>query len=156
MDWLPIYIGSVATIFLLMSLGAGIKSSTEQNFKTYAISSLSIFAELTVCSLGYVVFFFIAMMALGIAVWLVLLGLVYLPADFMNNIFGDNWSRDVVASLRPWVNRSYQTPGFFHQPIMDYSSLCVLVLAPLAGIRTLINKYHIRYTPLKKTHISKA
>lgn len=99
---------------------------------------------MTVCSLGYGVFFFVLMLSIGIAVWLVLLGLVYLPADALNNAFGGGWTENVVNSIMPYIGRSSRSPGVFHQSILDYATLSALFFAPAAGLRTTIASHKRR------------
>ncbi len=100
--------------------------------------------QMTVCSMGYGVFFFVLMLSIGIAIWLVLLGLVYLPADALNNAFGGGWTENVVNSILPYIGRSSRSPGLFNQPILDYATLSALLFSPFASLRTIIASYYRR------------
>jgi hypothetical protein len=128
------YIGIVLLSFLATSVWVGLSSPGSGRVTQRLRSCLPVTVQVTICSLGYSVFFFVLTLAIGIAVWLVLLGLVYLPADILTNAFGKQWTEHVVSSILPYVSRSSHSPGLFHQPILDYSTLCVLFLAPAAGI----------------------
>ena len=138
------YLAAVLLLFTAVSVGTKLSSSKSgepaQRFK----SALSMSMQMTICSLGYGVFFFVLMLAIGIAVWLVLLGLVYLPADALNNAFGDHWTKNVVSNIMPYVNRSGRSPGVFHQPILDYSTLCTLLFAPGAAIFSTVSSHRRR------------
>lgn len=138
------YIAAVLFIFFAVSVGTGLATAKGTDTKQRLKSSLSLGMQMTVCSMGYGVFFFVVMLAVGIAVWLVLLGLVYLPADALNNAFGDRWTENLVSSLMPYVSRSGSSPGLFHQPILDYATLSTLVFAPVAAIFSTIASYKRR------------
>ena len=138
MNNLAIYIGVVLLLFVTISLWINLAAADGGDIKQRLRSSFSVSVQMTVCSLGYGVFFFVLMLSLGIAVWLVLLGLVYLPADALNNAFGGGWTENVVNSIMPYIGRSSHSPGVFHQPILDYATLSALFFAPAAGLRTTI------------------
>lgn len=144
MNTISIYIGIILVSFLATSVWVSLATPGSNSVKQRLKSCLPLTIQLTVCSLGYSVFFFILMLAVGIAVWLVLLGLVYLPADIMNNAFGKHWAEHLVGSILPYMSRSSRTPGIFHQPILDYSTLCVLFLAPAAGIWSTVKSHNRR------------
>lgn len=129
-----IYGGIVLLLFATASLWMGLTAENGGNIKHRLKSCVPTMVQLTVCSLGYGVFFFVLMLAIGIAAWLVLLGLVYLPVDILNNALGDQLTEKVVASITPYVNRSSYSPGLFHQPILDYATLSTLFFAPVAGV----------------------
>jgi hypothetical protein len=63
---------------------------------------------------------------------------VYLPADALNNAFGDGWTENVVNSILPYIGRSSRSPGLFNQPILDCVTLSALFFAPAAAMRTTI------------------
>lgn len=137
---ISLYISIVLLLFLATAVWTSLSSAEGESVSRRLKSCLPLTFQLTICSLGYSVFFFVLMLALGIAVWLVLLGLVYLPADILNNAFGKHWTERIVSSILPYVSRSSHSPGLFHQPILDYSTLCVVFLAPAAGIWSVINR----------------
>jgi hypothetical protein len=138
------YITAVLLIFITVSLATCLTTAKGTDTKQRAKSGLSLSMQMTVCSMGYCVFFFVLMLAIGIAVWLVLLGLVYLPADALNNAFGDRWTENVVSNIMPYVSRSGHSPGLFRQPILDYATLSTLIFAPLAAIVSTIASYKRR------------
>ena len=148
---ISIYIGIVIFSFLATSAWASFSSPDSGSATQRLKSCLPLTLQVTICSLGYSIFFFVLMLAVGIAVWLILLGLVYLPADILNNAFGKHWAENVVSSVLPYVSRSSHTPGIFHQPILDYSTLCVLFLAPIAGIWSTLGSYKRRKASVKTT-----
>lgn len=133
-----IYIGVVLLLFVTTSLWINLPASNSGDIKQRLRSGFSMFIQMTICSSGYGVFFFVLMLAIGIGFWLVLLGLVYLPADALNNAFGGGWTKNVVNSILPYIGRSSHSPGLFHQPILDYATLSALFFAPAAGLRTTI------------------
>jgi hypothetical protein len=138
------YIAAVLLIFFTVSFGTCLVIPKGTDTKQRLKSGLSLCTQMTVCSMGYCVFFFVLMLAIGIAVWLVLLGLVYLPADALNNVFGDRWTQNVVGNVMPYVSRSGSSPGLFRQPILDYATLSTLFFAPMAAIFSTIVSYKRR------------
>ena len=138
MNYLTIYIVVVLLLFVTTSLWISLPVSKGGDLKQRLRAGFSMLAQMTVCSLGYGVFFFVLMVAIGIALWLVLLGLVYLPADTLNNAFGGGWTKNVVNSIMPYLGRSSASPGLFNQPILDYTTLSTFLFAPVAGLRTTI------------------
>ena len=141
---ISVYIGIVLFSFLATSVWASLSTPGSEKISRRLKASLPLTVQVTVCSFGYGVFFFVFMLAVGIAVWLVLLGLVYLPAGITNNALGKHWAEHIVSTILPYVSRSSHTPGLFHQPILDYSTLCVFFLAPAAGIWNTIKSFKRR------------
>jgi hypothetical protein len=135
-----VYILSVITLFTGLSLWLAFSNGRAGEWKHCLKRSAAIFRELTVCSMGYSVFLFVITLVVGIALWLALLGLIYLPADILHNTLGEDWARSIVSTITPYINRSSQSPGFLHQPILDYATLSVLIFAPLAAAWTAIKK----------------
>ena len=125
-------------LFVTTSLWINLPASNGGDIKQRLRSSISMSMQMTICSLGYGVFFFVVMLAIGITIWLVLLGLVYLPADALNNAFGGGWTKNVVNSIMPYIGRSSRSPGLFNQPILDYTTFSTFLFAPVAGLRTTI------------------
>jgi hypothetical protein len=138
------YIAAVLLLFIVVSVGSKLSSSNGGETAQRLKSAMPMALQMTVCALGYGVFFFVVMLAIGIAVWLVLLGLVYLPADALNNVFGDSWSKNVVSNIMPYVSRSGYSPGLFRQPILDYATLSTLLFAPGAAILSTVNSHKRR------------
>ena len=132
------YVVVVVLSFVGASLWFNLSSADGGDTKQRLKSAASMTWQMTVCSLGYGVFFFVLMLSIGIALWLIMLGLVYLPMDVLSNALGDHWSDSIVKAIMPYVNRSAHSPGLFDQPILDYATLSALFLAPAAGIRTII------------------
>jgi hypothetical protein len=141
---LTIYIGVVLMLFIITSLWIHLSESNGSSTKQRLQSGFSMSLQMTVCSLGYGVFFFVLMLSIGIGIWLLLLGLVYLPADTLNNAFGGHWTKSVVNSILPYIGRSSRAPGVFNQPILDYVTLSALFLAPAASVRTIIASHKRR------------
>lgn len=146
---ISIYVGIIVLAFITASLWTALSAANSASVAQRLKTCLPITMQVTICSLGYSVFFFVLMLSVGIAIWLVLLGLVYLPADVLNNTFGKHWTENVVSSIMPYISRSSRAPGIFHQPILDYSTLCVLFLAPVAGIWSVISSHKRREAAAK-------
>ena len=147
MNYITIYFLIIITAFLALALWLGIRLPQARNWKEHLTKSLAIAVELTVCSLGYSVFFFVFTLSVGIGIWLILLGLVYLPADFLHNAIGADLAKSIVNSIKPYVHRSSHSPGLLRQPILDYTTLSVLFFAPVFAIWTTVKKYKERLQP---------
>ncbi|KPJ94262.1 MAG: hypothetical protein AMJ53_05625 [Gammaproteobacteria bacterium SG8_11] len=144
MNYLTIYIGVVLLLFVATSLWIHLPAANGGDIKQRLGAGFYMALQMSICALGYSVFFFVLMLSIGIAIWLVLLGLVYLPADALNNAFGGRWTKDVVSSILPYIGRASASPGLFNQPILDYATLSTLVLAPAASLRTIIASHRRR------------
>jgi len=141
---LAIYISIILAVFIALSLGINLATANSGTTKQRLRAAVSMFGQLTVCSLSYSVFFFVFMLAVGIAVWLLLLGLIYLPADVFNNAFGGGWVENLLNSIKPYVNRSGRSPGLFRQPILDTVTLSTLFFAPFAAALTIVSRHKKR------------
>ena len=143
MDNITIYIVSTMGLILFMASWVSIRRHKNQTAgSANPFRSLgSVFVEMTVCSIGYSFFLFIVMLAVGVAIWLIVLGFVYIPADVYHSAYGGQMMENLVNKLTPYIHRTNNTPGLTGQPILDYCTLSVLVLAPVAGIWATFRKY---------------
>lgn len=140
MNYLTLYLLVTTAVIIVMSTWVALRyknAGIENPFR----SLWSVFIEMTVCSIGYSFFLFIVTLAIGIAIWLILLGFVYIPADVFHNTYGGRFMENLVKEISPYIYRTNNTPGITGQPILDYCTLSVLVLAPLAGIWATFSKH---------------
>lgn len=128
-------------VILLMSSWVSIRSYKSEGSTNPFLALGSILVEMTVCSIGYSFFLFIVMLAVGVAIWLILLGFVYIPADVYHSTYGGQYMENLVNKLTPYIHRTHNTPGLTGQPILDYCTLSVLILAPIAGIWATFRKH---------------
>ncbi|MDH5325689.1 MAG: hypothetical protein OEZ68_05310 [Gammaproteobacteria bacterium] len=129
-----------------MSVWVGLRCYKNEGLRPFR-SLWSVLIEMTVCSVGYGVFLFVVTLAIGVAIWLLLLGFVYIPADLYHNTIGGQAMEQLVNKISPYIHRSHDTPGITGQPILDYCTLSVLILAPLAGIWATFNNHKPKKKP---------
>jgi len=145
MEFLHWYLVAVVVIITVSSLWVAATNSdvaaADERIKLFG----SMFLESTVSVIAYWCLVFVLALAIGTALWLVLMLLVWVPSDFFQNYVGLETFSKALQNIRPYVYRSASSPGFTSIPLLDYLSLySAFIFSPWFGVWSILNKHQKR------------
>ena len=145
MDFLYWYLITVMVIIAISSVwGAAAHteiSKADEKLKFFG----SIFLESAVSVIAYWCLVFVLALAIGTALWLILMLLIWVPSDFFLNYVGLETFSKALQAIKPYVYRSPSSPGFTSIPLLDYLSLySAFVFSPWFGVWSILSKHQKR------------
>ncbi len=145
MDFLYWYLIAVITIIAICSAWSTAAhseiSATNEKLKLFG----SMFLESAVSVIAYWCLVFVLALAIGTALWLILMLLIWVPSDFFLNYVGLETFSNALHSIKPYVYRSPSSPGFTSIPLLDYLSLySAFVFSPWFGVWSILSKHQKR------------
>jgi len=145
MDFLYWYLVAVIAMIAVSSLWVAAThadlSATDERVKLFS----SMFLESAVSVIAYWCLVFVLALAIGTALWLILMLLIWVPSDFFLNYVGLETFSKALQGIKPYVYRSASSPGFTSIPLLDYLSLySAFIFSPWFGVWSILSKHHKR------------
>lgn len=146
MDFFYWYLVAVAAIIVISASWSVLSAADDHPTATEKLKFFgNVCLESSISAIAYWCLVFILGLAVALALWLILILLIWVPSDFFHNYLGLEAFTKALSTLKPYLYRSPSSPGFTAIPLLDYVSLySAFIFGPWFGVWSILKKHQKR------------